>query len=194
MPSLFWSQPENRKRTRFKIVLFSPSEEDDRLSVRVVESSVKHRLPPHTALVRGQREWPRLVVRIEQHEEGLVQEWSPSRVFLVNGVAGQPDAQAADISLGPVVIGHLFAVGAQPVEILDLRTTDAAALKEPASPEHRMFLSERDEAPREGEERLLRLAQLPVDPADFVVLTIGIVVASLRPAHLIAAAEHRDAL
>src|SRR5215472_13203195 len=41
---------------------------------------------------------------------------------------------------------------------------------------------------------VLLVVTLPVEPADLVVLAIGIVVAVLRPAPLIAAAEHRHAL
>ena len=62
----------------------------------------QHRLPPHTTLVRWQRERPWLVVGIEQHEECFVQEWLPLRVFFLNGMAVQPYAKAADIPFGPI--------------------------------------------------------------------------------------------
>src|SRR5580765_6531063 len=100
-----------------------------------------HRLPPHTTLVRWQRERPWLVVGIEQHEECLVQEWLPLRVFFLNGMAVQPYAKAADIPFAPIFIRHLFSIGAQPGDILDFRATDTAALKESAAAEHWMLLS-----------------------------------------------------
>src|SRR5205085_10856326 len=46
----------------------------------------------------------------------------------------------------------------------------------------------------EPEDALVLLGQAPVEPADVAVLAIGVVVALLGPADLVAAGDHRDAL
>jgi hypothetical protein len=46
----------------------------------------------------------------------------------------------------------------------------------------------------EVEELLLRVVQLPVEPGQLVVLAVGVVVAVLRVAQLVAAQQHRHAL
>src|SRR5215510_5531396 len=57
-----------------------------------------------------------------------------------------------------------------------------------------MFSSELYQFSRELKKLILFFVTLPVKPTDLVVLTIGVVVAVLRPTPLIAAAEHRHAL
>ena len=187
-------QSEQGERAGIEVVLQSAFQESHRLFVPIGDGRVQHRLPPHAGLVRRQGKRPRLVVRIEQHQERVVQDRSSLRVLLLDRVARQPDAQAADIPLGPVLIRHLFAIRAKPGDVLDLRATDAAALKKAAAPEHGMVLSQLDQASCKGHERLLMFAQVPIDPADLIVLAIGVVVAVLRPAHFVAAADHRHAL
>src|SRR2546430_180695 len=72
--------------------------------------------------------------------------------------------------------------------------TDAASLKEATAlenglrpPEERHFLDE-------VEEVAFLVVELPVKPGELVVLTVRVVVAVLRVAELIAAAEHRHSL
>ena len=55
-------------------------------------------------------------------------------------------------------------------------------------------MAQRRDAASEREQRLLPLVELPVVPANAVVLAVGVVVPALRAAHLVAAADHRHAL
>src|ERR1700731_762039 len=57
-----------------------------------------------------------------------------------------------------------------------------------------MRLPERNHALKEAEYVLIRLEQTPIQPADFAVLVIGIVVSELCIQELVARAEHRDAV
>jgi hypothetical protein len=57
-----------------------------------------------------------------------------------------------------------------------------------------MRTPERDEAPGEDTKRLRALVELPVDPADLVVLAVGVVVAALRAGELVAGEQHRHAV
>ena len=62
------------------------------------------------------------------------------------------------------------------------------------TPQHRVEMKRRRQATEEVHERQTLLIHLPMDPADLVVLAIGVVVAVLRPAELVAGADHRRAL
>jgi hypothetical protein len=90
----------------------------------------------------------------------------------------------------PVVVGHLLAVGPQPGEILD--AADAASLEPAPAPEHRVLTPEGDDALTPLRE--VGVDVVPAEPRDLVVLAIGVVVAALRSAELVAAEEHGDAL
>src|SRR5262249_8972083 len=58
-------------------------------------------------------------------------------------------------------------------------------------PEHGMRLAQADQASAELEQAATRAVKIPVEPADLVVLAIGVVVAALRPPQLVAAQQHR---
>jgi hypothetical protein len=94
----------------------------------------------------------------------------------------------------PIVICHFFPIGAEPDEVLDLRPSDASALEELASPENRMFATERDQLAGEGEEFTSLPVQLPVKPTELIVLAVCIIVSPLRPIDLVASTDHRNAL
>ena len=84
----------------------------------------------------------------------------------------------------------------EPVHLLlaCLGRADLAILVKLAPAEIGMLTPQTDQIGRELEQRLLPLIQIPMRPADFVVLAIGVIVSVLRPADLVAAADHRNAL
>src|SRR5208282_800685 len=57
-----------------------------------------------------------------------------------------------------------------------------------------MRLPERNHAFEEAECVLIRLELTPIQPADFVVLIVGIIVSELRIQELVTGPEHRDAV
>src|SRR5207248_892257 len=71
---------------------------------------------------------------------------------------------------------------------------DTPALKKLRSPEHRMFPAQPNQFFGKAEELLLFLIAIPVEPADLVVLTIGVVIPCLSPPKFITAQDHRRAL
>ena len=58
----------------------------------------------------------------------------------------------------------------------------------------RVRVSHRDHVARKFEKFLLAFVERPIQPGQFVVLTIGIVIALLRHAKLVAAEHHRHAM
>ena len=57
-----------------------------------------------------------------------------------------------------------------------------------------MGFSERNHTFEETKDVLIRLELVPVQPTDFVVLVVGIVVAKLRVEEFIAGSEHGDTI
>src|SRR5207302_9862588 len=71
---------------------------------------------------------------------------------------------------------------------------DAAVLKEFAAMKVGVLAAQLHQFTRELEQRFGVVIELPVDPTDLVVLGVGVVVAGLRAADLVAAADHGYAL
>ena len=109
-------------------------------------------------------------------------------------VSEETHAQAAGVGAGPVAFGHFHAIGAEPVDVLDVRAVDGAALKKMPSPEDGLLAAQFDERPDELEEAFLLVVENPIDPGDFVVLAIGVVVSLLGATEFIPRKEHGNAL
>ena len=68
------------------------------------------------------------------------------------------------------------------------------AVEEPAAAEHRVAAAQPGQLLGEGEQVPLAGRAGPVHPGDLVVLAVGVVVAALGAADLVAGQQHRDAL
>ena len=109
-------------------------------------------------------------------------------------VAAEHERERGDPGLLPVLGRHLAAVGPQPGEVLELRVPDEVAHQEAPALQARVLAAQRDEAAREVEQAAAAVVERPVEPGELVVLAVGVVVAALGAAHLVAAQQHRDAL
>src|SRR5204863_7764522 len=147
---------------------------------------VELRLPRESRLVRGQYEAQRLPVRIDQQQQGVVDQRLAMSVELVEGVAGQPEAEGACQWIGPVLFRHLLAVRTEPGEVLHFRAANAAAVEELAAAELRMMLAKPDDLLRELEHVSRVRLEVPIHPGQLVVLAVRIVVALLRAVQLVA--------
>src|SRR5262249_29950508 len=92
--------------------------------------------------------------------------------------------------------------GIQPSGNIELRSVPSHVLqaalvhrarKELSSMQRRMPFAELDHAFPEAQQIAVRFYQRPIEPTNFVVLTVGVVVALLCAPYLITANEHRDA-
>ncbi|MEO7414543.1 MAG: hypothetical protein ABIZ81_14420 [Opitutaceae bacterium] len=86
----------------------------------------------------------------------------------------------------PGFLGHFHAVSADPGDVLDLGSAEGAFLKEFRLVENRMGVPEVNEFAREGSELVGMLGAIPLQPADRIVLAVGVVVASLGAAVFVA--------
>src|SRR5262249_25526755 len=106
--------------------------------------------------------------------------------------AVEEDPERAGVPLAPVALAHLAAVGLEPADVLDAGTVDRPAQEPAPPPEDRVAVAQRDQLG--GERQQVLVGRLPVEPGDLAVLAIGVVVAALGAADLVAPQEHRDAL
>src|SRR5205823_5052840 len=82
----------------------------------------------------------------------------------------------------------------EPGQILDIRAGQEQALEVAAPAQHRVVAAKRDHSTRELQQRALLLVQVPVEPAELVVLTVPVVVAVLCTRNLVTTEQHRHAL
>jgi len=65
--------------------------------------------------------------------------------------------------------------------------------QEPAPAKDRVFVTQPRQLPHETDQRLAFFPDVPIDPADLVILAIGVVVAVLRAGELVAGEQQRRA-
>ena len=128
------------------------------------------------------------MVGVQQQQEGIIHDDIPARVFFLNRVAGQDKSNGSHMSLSPVRLVHFLAVCMEPYDILDLAAMNLSSLKKPASAEHGMGLSERNELPDERMQRPVSFGLMPIVPADFIILAVGIVITRLGTADFVPSA------
>src|SRR5262245_58827451 len=132
------AQPQHRQRASLEIVVITGAERAAALG-GFPGARVEHELPPDARLVRRQHERDPFVVRVQQDQEGVIDDPVAHVVDLLDGVAGQPQPDAAAEPVRPVLAGHLLAVGAEPGQVLGAGILDAPSLEERAAVAHRML-------------------------------------------------------
>ena len=131
---------------------------------------------------------------IKHHEKSIALDRPAFFVYLLQLLSIEEDPQAVGRMRIPIGIGHLPTARFEPGNILDTSAANASALEKPSPHEDRLCLAQPDEVTRKLQQVVLHRSQIPVEPTDFVVLAIGIVVAELSSSHLIATAEHGNSL
>src|SRR5690606_4073112 len=94
----------------------------------------------------------------------------------------------------PLVVGHLVAGGAEPGDILDAELLVVFADQEALPAQDGIGPAQGDQAAGEGQQLGAVFIQVPVDPAQLVILAVDVVVTLLGAAELIAGEQHGRAL
>src|SRR5688500_2004755 len=103
-------------------------------------------------------------------------------------------AEAARVGILPLLLAHLLAGGVDPAHVLDAEVLVEIAVEEARAPQDREAVAQPGQLAHEVDQALGAVVVVPVDPADLVVLAVGIVVAVLRARELVAGQQHRRAL
>ena len=153
------------------------------------------RHPPRLAGLHWRQGEPLgLVARIQQQQQCVVADQLAALVNLGDGVTHEHHAEGTHGGRVPPGVGHFLARRVEPQNVGGRSPAGGMTPEEGAPAQHRMRSSQMDELPYKGQQRLLLGGQVPVEPADLVVLAVGVVVATMGAAHLVAGTEHGHAL
>src|SRR5262245_36091151 len=100
------SQAEDGQRPPEEFVLVAGAQDTGGIGP-VCGLCVQYRLPADAWLVRWENEGNRLVVGIQEHEEGITDDPLAHVVDLLDGIADQTQAQAPAEPVGPLFFRHL---------------------------------------------------------------------------------------
>ena len=141
--------------------------------------AVEHRFPRAIGNP-WQREWHGALATVDQHHQGR------------RSAAGPAD-EASERALGrlaPCITDELAAICAQPHQIAQAAHVSQSVV--PALAQRQRLPTQRQHSRRESQQ--LNISMCPVKPHAWVVLAIGVVVARLGTAQLVAGSEHWRAL
>src|SRR5271165_1869837 len=133
--------------------------------------------------------------RLGQHElqvgiTGIQQQQQSARRAAALAV---PDAQAAQLPILPIELRHFRPSRVQPGHVFAPRPR-SGSLEKGLPLELDVRAPQLPDEPYEIDQIRVRTDEAPVDPGNFVILAVRIVVAPLRTAELIARLQHRHAL
>src|SRR6185436_12173757 len=109
------------------------------------------------------------------------------------GMADQ-HAERASVLVVPIAGVHLVTERMTPADVLVLAIDLTCALEEGVASQTRRVLAQREQLPDECGEPHASLGEIPVDPADLIVLAVSVVVALLRAAEFVTRLQHRYTL
>ena len=133
-----------------------------------------------------------VVVRIDDEQHRRVAAALADARSLCSPV--EHDAKAFRLPVAPLLRPHDKSLRIEPGRVADAEFFVPFAGEESGTPQHGVTLSQLGQALHELDQLGAVLVPIPVDPADLVVLAVGVVVAALRSPELVAGGEHRRAL
>src|SRR5215469_415811 len=149
---------------------------------------VDQQLPMPTAHGFRQRESDEIVVAVKHHQQCGVPA-APADAGRL-GPAIHQHAEALHAHIAPFLGLHLRARGVDPRRILDAQLFVVIAGQKPGTAQDRIFVAQRRQLLHKPPQRRAFILGAPIDPADLVVLAIGVIVALLRPTKLVAGEQH----
>ncbi|HEY0409932.1 MAG TPA: hypothetical protein VGE42_06640, partial [Candidatus Dormibacteraeota bacterium] len=105
---------------------------------------------------------------MEEDQQGVAADALTAVVALGDEITGEEHPQRLPPLVGPVLVLHLGAVGAEPGDVLAAGAAAHLALEEVDSAQHRLGVAQRQHPAGEVEHGLVEVR--PVDPGDLVVL------------------------
>src|SRR5262245_17403684 len=120
--------------------------------------------------------------RIHQNQYRIAADLLAAFVDITDQIAGHAQTEALIEARVPPFFSHWLAGGLEPRDVSDIGAKNGPALKEFTSLQNRLGVPNRDHLAHEFEKIFLFIVELPLEPGEFVILTVGVVVALLRVA------------
>ena len=135
-------------------------------------------------------------VGVEHQQNVVVVDVLAAVVWLPDGRAVVVDHERPGVNGGPVRLFHGGRIGTEPFDLADLRAAAllGVAREEATPPENGMRFAELYELASELEQSDGLEVEVPIDPGEFVVLAVDVVVALLGSPEFVSVREHRHAL
>src|SRR5689334_15748259 len=118
-------------------------------------------------------------MRIDQKEKRLIPHRFPLEGKNINRIAAQKHAETSNERRCPLFVAHLVSTRIEPHHIFNFSSTNSTTLQEFRAPKYRMFAPKLNQSAGEFEQLVLLIISVPVEPADLVVLAVGIIVSAL---------------
>ncbi len=131
---------------------------------------------------------------VEPEQERAVVLLLAARAGLADRVAGDEHADHVQERVVPVVAVHLAAGGVDPGQVLGAADHRRPALEPVPLAQRRVLTTDPERGARDLVDVQPGVVRAPVHPRDLVVLDVGVVVAALGAAPLVAGGQHRDAV
>src|SRR5690606_20594164 len=179
-------RPEHGALTR-------PERTARRLDVRALPGAVPDELPRGSGTRAAEGELALRAGAVDHEQSGPRLARRGIRPGVATDVARPGPAQhleEPDAVLVPAVVVDRRALGIEPEEGLETVGAPGAAAVEAAGPQRRVLVAQGQQVPDGLAQVLLPRGQVPVHPGDLVVLAVGVVVAPLAAADLVARREH----
>ena len=129
-------------------------------------------------------------VQHHQHRRVFAAPADPGRL----GAPVHQHPEAAHVAVRPVGGQHLGAGGVDPRHVVDAERLVELTGEKALAAQNRILVPQLRQRLDETHLGAGARGQIPVHPADVVVLAVGVVVALLRPRHFVAGGDHRGAL
>src|SRR6266851_7040559 len=111
------------------------------------------------------------------------------------GAAVQQHAKASHVPIAPVILLHFDSGSVDPGYLVDLQCFIQFGFEKSPALENRECAFQFCQCSNEIRQRLTFVVDLlPIEPADLIILAIGVIVAVLSPSKFVAGQEHRCSL
>src|SRR5690606_8159966 len=111
-------------------------------------------------------------------------------IELTERLSAQTDRHGAGPGRIPLGFGHLRPVRLEPADVVDLGAVDRPPLEELATTQRGVGMADLYEPPGELQQLAPTVVQVPIVPADLVVLAVSVVVPLQGSPDLISAQDH----
>src|SRR5690606_24391270 len=141
---------------------------------------------------RRQAEADHIMVSVEQQQQGVIVAAAAYAAGL--GATVEQHSQALGVGGLPLLLGHRLTRRRQPADLVHIQLLVIFADQEAAPAQDRIVMAQADQIAGEVHQLTLILIQIPVDPAQLVILTVDVVVALLSAGELVSSQQHGRAL
>src|SRR5205085_9746223 len=140
---------------------------------------VEYREPAGVGEKRRQHKGNLLMMGIHEQQKIVILNGLAAFIHFIHCFTRKQNSQTASELLVPLDICDLTALRTEPDNVLNFSSPDFSSLEKIAAAKQGMMLAQRDQPLNESQKLAVDAFRCPVQPADFIVLAVGVVIAQL---------------